>query len=73
MSSPGTYSSEDVFNFLVAYIDQHGYPPTVRDIAEAIGTVPSNVRRYLQMLESDGLIERTPGVSRGIKLLQRVY
>ena len=34
----------EIFDFVVAYADKHGYPPTVREIGESVGLAsPSTV------------------------------
>src|SRR5262249_39030840 len=32
-----TARQQEIWNFLVEYVDQHGYPPTVREIGERVG------------------------------------
>ncbi|MBD0338906.1 MAG: repressor LexA, partial [Thermoleophilia bacterium] len=39
-----TGRQQEIFDFLVGYQEQHGYPPTVREIGEAVGLAsPSTV------------------------------
>ena len=46
---------------LVEYTDGHGYPPTVREIGEAVGLAsPSTVHAHLANLERAGLLKRDP-------------
>ncbi len=58
-----------ILAFLENYIGRNGYPPTVREIGEAIGvTSTSLVSYYLDLLGKKGLIERAPDKSRSIRL-----
>lgn len=60
--------------FLGDYINANGYPPTVREIGEALG-IPSTslVSYYLKGLEERGLIARESSISRGIRLITEPY
>jgi repressor LexA len=41
------------------WIDQHGYPPTIREIGAAVGLEsPSSVAHQLKVLEERGYIRR---------------
>lgn len=60
-----------VLDFIQAYIEQQGYPPTVREIQAATGIkTPSHVNFCLSRLEKTGYIERDRGISRGIRLVR---
>ena len=49
------------------FITDHGYSPTIRQFAEMAGTPSTSVSNYyLDRMERMGLIERVPGISRGI-------
>ena len=59
-----------VFTFLEDFIDDNGYPPTVREIMNGIGlTSTSLVTYYLDKLEERGLLKREAAISRGIRLI----
>jgi repressor LexA len=60
---------EQVYAYIRAYIQEHTYPPTLKEIADAHFMSRSNVTRYLDRLQGMGLIARDPGRSRGITLL----
>jgi SOS-response transcriptional repressor LexA len=39
-----TERQRQIFDFLMSYVERHGYPPTVREIGEAVGLAsPSTV------------------------------
>ena len=62
---------QNVFNFIQTHIKVHGYPPTVREIGEAIGVKSTSlVTYYLKQLEERGLITREASKSRAILLTQ---
>ncbi len=51
------------------YVEEHGFPPTVREIGDAIGVNSTSlVSYYLKRLEEQGLISREPAMSRAIQL-----
>ena len=41
-SSKLTFRQQEVFDLLVAYINQHGYPPTLSELADMLGVSSSN-------------------------------
>jgi repressor LexA len=52
-------------------IRANGYPPTLRQIGDAVGlTNVTAVRNHLMALEKKGAIRRDAGVARGIRVLQ---
>lgn len=57
---------------LEAFIERHGYPPTLRQVADRLGIASTNgVRYHLGVLERAGYIRRHAKVSRGIQVLRR--
>jgi repressor LexA len=67
-----TTRQQEIWQFLTAYVDEHGYPPTVREIGEAVGLAsPSTVHAHLASLEREGLIRRDPTKPRAIELVGR--
>jgi repressor LexA len=64
-----TDRQRQIFDFLLTYVDDHGYPPTVREIGEAVGLAsPSTVHAHLANLERAGLLKRDPTKPRAIEL-----
>jgi repressor LexA len=64
-----TGRQQEIWNFLTDYVDEHGYPPTVREIGEAVGLAsPSTVHAHLANLERAGLIKRDPTKPRALEL-----
>ena len=65
-----TERQQEIWNFLVEYVDGHGYPPTVREIGEAVGLAsPSTVHAHLANLERAGLLKRDPTKPRALEVL----
>ena len=61
-----------ILEFLHEYVDEHGYPPTVREIGEAVGLrSPSTVHAHLAQLERAGVLKRDPTKPRAIELTDR--
>jgi repressor LexA len=67
-----TARQQEIWNFLVEYVDGHGYPPTVREIGERVGLAsPSTVHAHLANLERAGLLRRDPTKPRALELIGR--
>lgn len=67
-----TGRQREIWSFLVDYVDRQGYPPTVREIGEAVGLAsPSTVHAHLANLERAGLIRRDPTKPRALELVGR--
>ena len=58
-----------IYEYIVSCIQQQGYPPSVREIGEAVGLKsPSTVHFHLKHLEEAGVIEKGAGKGRAITL-----
>jgi repressor LexA len=67
-----TARQQEIWQFLVEYVDAHGYPPTVREIGDAVGLAsPSTVHAHLANLERAGLLRRDPTKPRALELVGR--
>lgn len=61
---------EDILAFIKEEVRKKGYPPSVREIGEAVGLASSStVHGHLARLESKGLIRRDPTKPRAIEVL----
>ena len=59
-----------ILDFIQAFIEDNGLPPTVRDIQKACEISSTSVVDYnLRLLDRDGYLNRRPDVARGIELL----
>jgi len=58
-----------ILHYIAATLRSRGYPPSVREIALAVGlSSTSAVHHHLQMLEREGFLERGAAQSRAIRL-----
>ncbi|GER68583.1 LexA repressor [Weizmannia acidilactici] len=61
---------QDILNFIKQEVRTKGYPPSVREIGQAVGLASSStVHGHLARLESKGLIRRDPTKPRAIEIL----
>jgi repressor LexA len=67
-----TERQREIYDFVVRYADRQGYPPTVREIGEAVGLAsPSTVHAHLANLERAGYLRRDPTKPRALELVRR--
>ena len=60
-----------IYDFIRTYTDEHGYPPSVREIGAAVGLAsPSTVHMHLKVLEERGLIKRDSKKPRTTEVMQ---
>jgi len=65
-----TGRQQEIWDFLVDYVDRQGYPPTVREIGEHVGLAsPSTVHAHLANLERAGYLKRDPTKPRALELI----
>lgn len=65
---------EEILNFLKEEILNKGYPPSVREICEAVKLKStSSVFSHLETLEKNGYIKRDPSKSRTIEILDENF
>ena len=61
---------EEILSFIKNHVDAKGYPPSVREIGEAVGLASSStVHGHLARLEKKGFIRRDPTKPRAIEIL----
>ncbi len=69
-----TRKQQQIYDFILDFTAQHGYPPSVREIGSAMGLKsPSTVHFHMKGLEEAGMIVKAEGKTRAISLpgLQR--
>jgi repressor LexA len=67
-----TERQQEIYEFVLEYVDAHGYPPTVREIGERVGLAsPSTVHAHLANLERAGYLRRDPTKPRALELVGR--
>lgn len=58
-----------IYDFIVEYLRDEGWPPTNREIGQAVGIRSTgHIDHHLSALEKKGMITRVRGKSRGIRL-----
>ena len=58
-----------ILDFIAATLRARGFPPSVREIARAVGLASTSaVHHHLQILEREGYLERGAAQSRAIRL-----
>src|SRR5687768_17575671 len=61
----------EILELLKSYLEATGFPPTRAEIAEILGFRSANAAEdHLRALAKKGVIELSPGASRGIRLRQ---
>ena len=61
----------EVFDWIVTFVGLHGFPPTRSEISNRFGwKSPQAAQDYLERLQTHGLVKLTPGISRGIQILE---
>lgn len=61
----------EIYNFLKAYTETKGYPPSVREVCEAVSLKStSTVHGHLKRLEKKGLIKRDPTKPRALEIVE---
>ena len=64
-----SHMQQKIYDYIAACIREQGYPPSVREIGEAVGLKsPSTVHFHLKHLEEAGVIEKGAGKGRAIAL-----
>ena len=64
-----TRRQQEIYDFILSFTNEHGYPPSVREIGTAVGLKsPSTVHFHMKGLEEAGLIVKAEGKTRAISL-----
>ncbi|MHB9036767.1 MAG: transcriptional repressor LexA [Armatimonadota bacterium] len=65
-----THRQRQILQYIVQHTEVHGYPPTVREIGEAVSlSSSSTVHAHLKGLEQAGLIRRDAVLTRAIRVV----
>ena len=64
-----TPKQQQIYDYILSFTSQHGYPPSVREIGAAVGLKsPSTVHFHMKGLEEAGVIVKAEGKTRAISL-----
>ena len=64
-----TRKQQEIYDFILSFTNEHGYPPSVREIGAAVGLKsPSTVHFHMKSLEDAGVIVKAEGKTRAITL-----
>lgn len=67
-----TKRQQQIYDFIRAYQQEKGYPPSVREMAAAVGlSSPSTVHAHLSALEERGLIKRDKTKPRALEVFSQ--
>lgn len=64
-------SSDEVLRCIRAYIEEHHYSPSIRDIAQSLDRDVNVIHRRLLALRKSGLVEWQDGKSRTLRVIQQ--
>ncbi|TML63130.1 MAG: transcriptional repressor LexA [Actinobacteria bacterium] len=64
-----TGKRREILDFIAASLRERGYPPSVREIGEAVGlTSSSTVHTHLEILQREGYLRRNPAKPRALEV-----
>ncbi len=65
-----TARQQQILDLILATVNQRGYPPSVREIGEAVGlSSPSTVHSHISALVREGYIRRDPSKPRALEVI----
>lgn len=65
-----TPKQQQIYDYIISFTEDHGYPPSVREIGEYVGLKsPSTVHFHLKGLQNAGLISQAEGKTRAISIV----
>lgn len=69
MSERDRQQDIELAEYIISQVEERGFPPSRQEIADHLGlTAKSTVQARMERLIREGIIERTVGVQRGIKV-----
>jgi repressor LexA len=60
----------ELLAYIRRYRETEDIAPSVREIAKALGVTAATIQRHLDALEDTGVIRRSPGIPRSIRILE---
>lgn len=69
-----TPKQQQIYDFILSFATDHGYPPSVREIAQAVGLKsPATVHFHLKGLREAGCITQAEGKTRAISITNAAF
>src|SRR3989304_7959144 len=68
-----TPRQREVLEFIKRFLDEQGYPPTVREIGGHFAFVPRSVFDHLKALERKGYLKREATKSRSLQIMDPAF
>ena len=69
MTKHDALRKQRIVDYIAATLREHGYPPSVREIAAAVGLASTSaVHHHISALEREGILERDATQSRALRL-----
>jgi repressor LexA len=66
-----TGRQQEILQFIQRFIDERGFPPTLREIGQGVGiTAPSTVFTHVTALTEAGWLEREEGKPRAMRVTE---
>jgi len=67
-----TARQREIYDFICRFIEEHRYAPSIAEACSQFGLKSTGtIHQTLLVLEREGLIRRTPNVSRGIEIVKK--
>lgn len=63
--------NEEILRYITGYIQEHGYPPSVREITDGVGVSSTDtVHRHIKKMLISGMLETDaePGAARAFRV-----
>jgi repressor LexA len=64
-----TELEREILRFIVGYVVEHEFPPTIREIAGHIERNTATTKYHLDRLQEKGRLVRAPNIPRGIRVI----
>ena len=61
---------EEIYQYIVKYIEKHVYPPNIKEIADDLSISTTTVKRHMDEFLDDGILETDaePGAQRAFRI-----
>lgn len=67
-AAEGEARREAIITFIRSYQADHGYPPSIREVADGVGVTKNAVSHHLSRLADEGRVSQTPGKYRSLRV-----